>query len=265
MRLDFNIVVIDDDLLDEDQKEEVLEIQVSLERHISSKGFKPNVHSFTGIEDFQKKIPADLENRIDFFLSDNNLGGSEQGVDFYLKLTETKIQDFVLYTRDAKATIVSSLVNKLQSTENPNLFSRFTFVEREGGDWFEQVEDVLDHVLSKREEINNLRGLFAQEMSKVENFLRAEINASSSSSLEKIIDDSHPKIIDLGMKRKLHKQRQRRNGIIHNDEKFCQTEKQWFLSYEEKAAGRLRERKVFENGFCDLRKQLSEVVSEVLK
>lgn len=265
MRLEFNIVVIDDDISDEDEREAVDEIIDFVKKHVEDKGFKPECHPFPSVEVYQEEMPADKSSRVDLFLSDNNLGAGERGIDFYIALTTTGIHDFVLYTRDSQDSIVTALVEKLQASVNPNLFSRFTFVHRESDNsWFESIEDVLDHILSKREEINNLRGVYAQEMSKVENHLRLKIQASSSDSLEILIDNAYTrKKIPIELKRNLHYQRFRRNGIIHNDEEFCETKKKWFVTYEE-YGGRKRIRKIYENDFLRIRNELAEVVTETL-
>lgn len=265
MRLEFNIVVIDDDLSDPDEKEAVDELIDFVESHVAKKGFKPKFHPFSSVEDYLKEMPADTGDRIDLFLSDNNLGSGEQGITFYISLSNTGIHDFVLYTRDSQVSIVTALVEKLQASENPNLFSRFTFVHRESDNsWLESIEDVLDHILSKREEINNLRGLYAQEMSKVENHLRNKLQAGPSASLEALIDKAfETKKIQRDLRKKLHHQRCRRNGIIHNDEKFCDAEKKWFVTYEE-YGGRRRVIKVYEKDFLKIRNELAEVVAEVM-
>ena len=264
MRLEFNIVIIDDDLGDEDDREAVVELIDFVKEHVEGKGFKPECHPFSSVKNYQDNIPPDKGNRIDLFLSDNNLGAGEQGIDFYISLATTGIHDFVLYTRDSQDSIVAALVEKLQASVNPNLFSRFTFVHREfDNSWFESIEDVLDHILSKREEINNLRGVYAQEMSKVENYLRISVRASSSDSLETLIDNAYRMDkITISLKRLLHSQRCRRNGIIHNDEEFCETRKKWFVTYDE--PGRNRTTKIYENDFLNIRNQLAEVVAQVM-
>lgn len=266
MRLEFNIVIVDDDLGDDDGKEAVSELIDFVEAYVVGKGFKPNCKPFSNVEDYQQSLSAGIDSRIDLFLSDNNLGAGEKGVDFYLNLASTGIHDFILYTRDSHSTIVEALIEKLQFSENPNLFSRFTFAHRESDNsWFECVEDVLDHILSKREELNNLRGLYAQEMSKVENYLRSKLQASSSDSLETLIECAFKKkIIELSLKKKLHYQRCRRNGIIHNDEEFCEAEKKWYVTYEEYGY-RDRIKKIYERDFLKIRNELAFVVSQVMK
>lgn len=266
MRLEFNIVVIDDDLLDKDLKEDVDDLMKSVGNHVEARGFNPSFHPFPTVEIYKSEVPAEAKNRVDLFLSDNNLGAGESGIKFYIDLTTMGIHDFVLYTRDPHQTIVNALVGRLNKTGDPNLFSRFTFVHRDTDpSWMEPIEDVIDHILSKREEINNLRGLYAQEMSKVENHLRSTLEAHSSASLETLIDQAYPTKIDINLKRKLHKQRHRRNGILHNDEAFCADTKRWFVIYEEKVRGQYRETKVYENDFLRIRAELSEVVDQAMQ
>lgn len=266
VRLEFNIVVIDDDLLDDDLKEDVHDLIRSVGDHVKSRGFNPSFHSFSTVEDYKSRMTAETKNRVDLFLSDNNLGVGEPGIEFYIDLTTTGIHDFVLYTRDPHRTIVDALVTRLNESEDPNLFSRFTFVHRETDpSWMEPIEEVIDHILSKREEINNLRGLYAQEMSKVENHLRNQLNARSSDSLETLINNAYPNKIDLELRGKLHKQRHRRNGIIHNDEEFCNDTKRWFVIYGEQKRGRIVDTKAYESDFLRIRTELSKVVDQAMR
>ena len=264
MRLEFNIVVIDDDLEDADEKEAVEALIDFVEGHVKGKGFKAIIHSFPTVEKYQDEMTESTKNRIDLFLSDNNLGAGLKGIAFYIGLSTTGIHDFILYTRDSHSSIVNELVKKLQESEDPNLFTSFTFVHRGADDsWWESIEDVLDHVLSKREEINNLRGLYAQEMSKVENHLRKKLQASSGANLETLINNAETKkLIDLELKQKLHSQRHRRNGIIHNDEQFCKVKKKWYVIYEENGN---REKRIHENEFSTIRNHLAEVVKKTMQ
>ena len=95
------------------------------------------------------------------------------GIDLYLTLKGKCICDFVLYTSSKQESIIKKLTEYLKDEQDPNLFSRFTFVSRHNGgkEWHKEIINVINHILTKREEINNLRGLYAQLTAKIQHRL----------------------------------------------------------------------------------------------
>lgn len=241
MRLDFNLVVVDDDWDDPDRSTNIRRLISQVKRVIESKGFKLNTNGYVNVD--EANIAANK--RIDLFLSDNNLGNnpthqdqSKQngGIDFYLQLRNMRVKpylcDFVLYTRSTQDEIVRKLSNELNEKKDPNLFSRFTFVSRNsGGDgWHQPILSLLEHILTKREELNTLRAIYAQITSRIDLQLKTKFSRSADEKFYKTIDNI-PDHFGLD-KNSLHEVRLIRNGLMHNDEEICPHTKQWAIKYE---------------------------------
>jgi hypothetical protein len=240
MRLDFNMVVVDDDFLDEDDRHGVDELIKKLKHKVASKGFELKEQCFPSIEAATAGIQS--QNRVDLFLSDNNLGNNPEhedpnlsngGIEYYLKLKEQEyICDFLLYTRTDKNEIVRKLSDDLNKSKNPNLFSRFTFVNRDETDsWHAEIISLFDHLLTKREELNNLRGLYAQKVSEIDLRLKNNFHRNERDSFKKAINKV-PKIhINKQNKKMLHEVREIRNGLMHCEECFCETRNQFVIRF----------------------------------
>lgn len=244
MRLDFNIVLVDDDKDDQTNRSRgVRRLKQLVENHIRKKGFQPNFI-------FEKSSVPILElndnekKRMDLYLSDNNLSNNSQqnnkneedgGIELYLKLKEIFICDFILYSRSDKSTIVKKLVDDLNSKQNPNLFSRFSFVERHGinDDWIEEILHIIDHVITRREELNNLRGVFAQVMSRVHHSLRDRHSYPDYLDLDEVLKRANKegKMLRADLD-ELMELKSIRNGLLHNDEKICQTTQRRYIEYK---------------------------------
>lgn len=244
MRLYFNVAVIDDDFTDNKRSRSILRLLETLEEHIANKGFNPEFFKYLSMEDcLEDKNSLDEnqhQNRIDLFLSDNNLGGkNEDGIDLYLKLQDTElICDFILYTRSDINEIVKKLSDDLLEKNNPNLFTRFTFVARPGDpsdtSWHDPILKTIDHIITKREEINHLRGLFAQVTAIMHNKLREVLN-NDKLTFEDAIDEAENKgKINKKLKDWLHNQRLRRNSILHNDEAYDPIRQTFTIQCEER-------------------------------
>ena len=66
MRLDFNVVFVDDDFLDEQDREDIDNLIKKLKNKVASKGFTLREHTYHSIEAAsQHKEPL---NRVDLFL-----------------------------------------------------------------------------------------------------------------------------------------------------------------------------------------------------
>lgn len=241
MRLDFNLVVVDDDWDDPDRSVNIRRLINHIKNIVESKGFKLDTKGFVNVNDAH----SDANRRVDLFLSDNNLGNNPShqdnsmqngGIEFYLQLRNMRIQpylcDFVLYTRSTYDEIINKLSVELNSKKDPNLFSRFTFVSRNaGGDgWHQPIFNLLDHILTKREEINTLRAIYAQYVSRMDLFLKRKFNIPASKRLDETID-LIPGTLGVD-KNSLHEVRLIRNGLMHNDEEFCTATQQYRIKYK---------------------------------
>lgn len=236
MRLDFNIVLIDDDKDDSSRNRGVNRLKQLLENHVRKKGFKPFVrfekssHPILDLNDSEKK-------RVDLYLSDNNLSNNSQernineedgGIELYLNLKDLFICEFILYSRSDKSTIIKKLIDDLNEKQNPNLFTRFSFVERNSTneEWINDILRIIDHIITKREELNNLRGIFAQVMSRVHHKMveRYRVPIPESGALADTIkyafDTSRINQADYT---ELLSLKNIRNGLLHNDEFICPT------------------------------------------
>jgi hypothetical protein len=226
MRLDFNVVVVDDDWDDVDSNAGIKDLIQKLETLIKSKGFFPKVFGFSSVSE----AGAAKIHRADLYLSDNNLGDNAThpnpnetngGIEYYLQLKNKYICDFVLYTRSQVVEIVAKLASDLTTKKDPNLFSRFTFVSRDDGNtqWHQSIFALIDHLLTKREELNNLRGLYAQQTSRMDERLKGKY---PSTDPRETLKTRINRIPALAPKRNdLHEVREIRNGLMHNDEVLC--------------------------------------------
>lgn len=241
MRLDFNMVVVDDDFLDEDDRQGIDELIQKLKTKVASKGFELNESCFSTIDDAIKNTKP--QNRVDLFLSDNNLGNnpnhvdeklSNGGIDYYLGLRKQQyICDFVLYTRADKDEIVNKLSEDLNKTRDPNLFTRFTFVNRDETDaWHTKIVNLFDHLLTKREELNNIRGIYAQNVSKIHEYLINKYKLRKNTELQDSIKRIPRNAISPSDRDKLHQIRKVRNGLLHNDEEFCPIKNEYVIRWK---------------------------------
>lgn len=246
MRLDFNIVLVDDDKNDTSNRSRgVMRLKQLVENHIRKKGFKPFIIfesssvPILNLGDSEKK-------RIDLFLSDNNLSNnsheankneSDGGIELYLKLKHNFICDFILYSRSDKSTIVRKLIEDLDKNQNPNLFSRFSFVERNStnDEWINEILLIIDHIVTKREELNNLRGIFAQVISRLHHkmVVRYNIPSPQNKKLADSLDYAHraKKITDNDFA-EFSDLKNIRNGLLHNDEIVCPTRSIRCIEYQ---------------------------------
>lgn len=246
MRLNFNIVIVDDDFEQSNKKKcySINRLKDDIEQYIKNKGFSPEFFRYTNLDSCLNDESLDgnkHRNRIDFYLSDNNLEGKEEGeegekpknkngIDLYLNLKNqigSKILcDFLLYTRSEIGEVVAKLSNTLKEKNDPNLFTRFTFVSRPNEpsdtDWHKPVKAVIDLIITRREEINNFRGLYAQYTSKIHKELQRTHHLDPNLSFCKIINSvCQTGDMNEDIFQSLHRIRMIRNSLMHEDEKLC--------------------------------------------
>lgn len=270
MRLDFNLVVVDDDWDDVDKKIHVSSLINEIKTKVESKGFdlKENCYS-TAAEAFNN-----AHRRVDLYLSDNNLGDNpnhedqkkeNEGIDHYLNLRKQRyLCDFVLYTKSGWEEIVNKLANDLTKNKRPDLFSRFTFVSKEDGNnhWHAPILDLLDHILTKREELNNLRGLYAQQVSKMDEYLKVKYPATVELKLKKTIDFIPSTVIDSQNRKMLHEVREIRNGLMHKEEEMCTLKNQYVVRFT--GDNQITPYEVYENELQKHREKLNNACSLVM-
>lgn len=275
MRLDFNILLIDDEIEKRTAKKEFGQLKDAISAQIQAKGFETNFEELKSIDNLDLKSRQGTPKRVDLVISDNNLGSKKtdgpindnrndnDGINFYLSLKDKLICDFVLYTKSTKKEVINKLSNELLTTGDPNLFSRFTFTSKQSDNWHQPILDLISHILSKREEINNLRGLYAQITAKMHNHFKEILNKQNKRfDLDQCIDLAwERKKIGSDLKKYLHRQRLIRNGLLHNNEEFCEIKKEYRIKYEydDKVCY------LYENEFDAERKKLINVYNQVLQ
>ncbi|WP_333665336.1 hypothetical protein [Acinetobacter guillouiae] len=240
MRLDFRVVIVDDELDDPDNSRSILEYKRIIEDRLVLKGFIPNVETYKSADEVNS-LAESKKRRIDLYISDNNLGenGSDQeikeGIDLYFHLKENFQCDFLLYTRSNKDSIIQKLIEDLTSKKDPNLFTKFSFVSRASkNEWHAFTYELLNHIVKRREEINNLRGLFAEKISRLQNHLKnqngynEEVDVDFSVILQESLKNG---IIDLNKWQRLTKLRIIRNALLHNDEVYDELSDKYKIKY----------------------------------
>lgn len=287
MRLEFNYVIIDDDFSDDDDRSNIDSLIEKINKRLESKGFIPIHHTFVSKsafeqarQDSQSTTEPIINKRIDLYLSDNNLGNSggqpdnnehaHDGIEIYINLKQNFTCDFVLYTRSNATEIINKMVTFLQYYKNPDLFSRFNFIARGNNeDWHNKVLEIIDFIITKREEMNILRGLFAEKISSIDKHLKGILgnpNETFKQTLDKIASKgyfSRSKITNI--ETRLNNLRQVRNALLHNDEEFdtaCKEYKIAYTYYEND--GSSRKEYIYESKCEEHRKDLLEVYKEVM-
>ncbi|WP_312586437.1 hypothetical protein [Acinetobacter sp.] len=275
MRSTFNIVIVDDLFADEDDRGELDNYINNLKQIITNKGFHPEFKEYDSSSTVLTDINDQERKRIDLYISDNNLGDEVEGVDFYLKLRQGFICDFILYTQSGVDNIISKLKQDLEENKDPNLFSRFTFVSRQNNSiWKAKSQEIINHIISKREEFNNLRGLFAQSTSKIHSHLASKaLSSNEEKRFSSTIEIAYEKnIIDEDCRKKLHEIRLIRNALMHEDEIKCDVTKKYYIKYK---TPRFFRNRVYEDGsieilyedsnFTQLRQRIKNLESKILR
>lgn len=280
MRLDFNYVVIDDDLEDIDDREDVANLINKIDDKLRNKGFLPECYMYASKKEFTDDLSRNklTTNRIDLYLSDNNLGddsddndNDNDGIEIYLELKKEFICDFALYTRSDTSEIVAKMAKYLIDKNYPGLFSRFTFIPRiESNDqWHKDVLELLDHILTKREEMNNLRGLFAEKIAKIDLHLKTILQRSLDEKFRVTISNI-PKNYFSNKEvswKYLDDLRQMRNALLHADEIYDPVKKEFTITYiiEDNKGKRTKSKNIIYESECSkYRTQLNQVCEEVL-
>lgn len=142
---------------------------------ISNKGYSVNITQVNNLSD-AKDLVASPERRVDFFISDYNLGGNETGLDYLLEIRRQDMykQFFILYSKNEYNEIRSGVIDKLQEN-NIELFCNFTFLSLSSSNTTMIESDfakAIDISLSRWDELNAIRGLYMCEHAELELSLR---------------------------------------------------------------------------------------------
>lgn len=289
MRLEFNYIMIDDDLGSSRNKRRAQKIQDKINQKIEEKGFIPKCHSYISFEDFSTQENQDTlkkdRHRFDLYLSDNNLGNSSNdidnnkhandGIQIYLDLHKKFPCNFVLYSGATQDEIINKLITHLKENKDAGLFSHFTFVSRSSDDneaWIDKITDVIEMIISKREEINTFRGLYAQLTSKIHLKIKNILALRGDHSFNDCIEELEKKLQDYNNIEQtdiniLHKIRYIRNGLMHNDEQFCEQSDSYFIEYKYKqvTSSSISIEKIYIKDFDNYRKELRAIYDKIMK
>ncbi|MBN6533573.1 hypothetical protein RMB13_14360 [Acinetobacter sp. V102_4] len=278
MRLDFNVILVDDEVDDPDNRRSIFEYKRVVEDRLKLKGFNPLIEVFSN-PDSVASLPLSKKRRIDLYISDNNLGENEheikEGIDLYLTLKKQFQCDFLLYTRSNKQSIIQKLIKDLSDEQDPNLFTKFSFVSRSNSnEWHSFTFELINRIVKIREEFNNLRGLFAAKISKIQIYLKSlhGFNEEDNIDLIDILKISHEKqYITLNQWQRLTKLRYLRNALLHNDEVYDGESDCYKLEYKEPSFSNgtnftLNSKWLIESttNYTDLRRQLDLIEREIL-
>lgn len=275
MRSDFNIVIVDDLFDDEDDRGVLDKFINYIKSTVANRGFVAQVNEFSSATAVLTGMDLNLRKRIDLYISDNNLeDGENEGIDFYLNLKRDFICDFILYTQSGVDGIINKIKEDLDVHKDPSLFSRFTFVSRQNDAiWKSKSDDVVKHIITQREQFNNLRGLFAQSTSKMHTHLAGVVfNSGEEARFQTTIEKAFQQhYIDQDCRKKLHEIRLIRNALMHEDEQRCPDTFRYFIEYSTPVfiGNRVNESttklKLFETDqFHLLRQRLKTLESQIL-
>lgn len=279
MRLDFDYIIVDDDLKRSRTRRRVEKIQRIIDDKIRSKGLNPKPKLFESLDKFYEDEVNLDKNRYDLYLSDNNLGNSGQvtqwdhtndGIQLYLDLHSRFPCDFILYTGSTQDEIINTLINHLNLTKDPGLFSRFTFISRSSDpndNWHGHIEKIVDLIVSSREEMNTMRGLYAQLTSQIHHYINEEFGTDLrfSQAIKYLNTNISRYNLTRADIRQLHDIRRIRNGLMHNDEKKCtQSPHTYYLVYYEDDANTI-EKRIYIGDFDTVRKNLKDIYEKIRK
>ncbi|GHU41818.1 hypothetical protein FACS1894193_06240 [Bacilli bacterium] len=142
---------------------------------IEAKGYLANIKPFVTLSE-AKEVLQNPEKRVDFFISDFNLGSDETGLDYLLEIRQKEMykQFFILYSKNEYDEIKSNVIEKLQGNRI-DLFCNFTFISLADGTTELIKQDfckAIDISLSRWDELNAIRGIYMSANAEFESELK---------------------------------------------------------------------------------------------
>lgn len=188
MRRDISIIWLEDEM--EDAFHDYLKI---VQKAIEDKGYqllRDNCHLCESIGD-ARKILDDTSKRIDFFISDFNLGeeyenGIDNGIEFLndVRSREKYKQFFILYSKNYDE-IKETVITKINEEDNLGLLNN-TMIINLSSPSDEVIErefqKAIEISLSKWDELNALRGEYMSENAEIEYELKKILNVDLTDS-----------------------------------------------------------------------------------
>lgn len=174
MRRDISIIWLEDEM--EDAFHDYLKI---VEKAIEDKGYQlltDNCHLCESIGD-ARKVLDDSSKRIDFFISDFNLGeeyanGIDNGIDFLsdVRSRENYKQFFILYSKNYDE-IKETVITKINKEDNLGLLNNTMIINLSSPSdevIKREFQKAIEISLSKWDELNALRGEYMSENAEIE-------------------------------------------------------------------------------------------------
>ena len=188
MRRDISIIWLEDEM--EDAFQDYLKI---VKKAIEDKGYQllgDNCHLCESIGD-ARKVLDDSSKRIDFFISDFNLGeeyenGIDNGIEFLndVRSREKYKQFFILYSKNYDE-IKETVITKINEEDNLGLLNN-TMIINLSSPSDEVIErefqKAIEISLSKWDELNALRGEYMSENAEIEYELKKILNVDLTDS-----------------------------------------------------------------------------------
>ena len=188
MRRDISIIWLEDEM--EDAFHDYLKI---VKKAIEDKGYQllgDNCHLCESIGD-DRKVLDDSSKRIDFFISDFNLGeeyenGIDNGIEFLndVRSREKYKQFFILYSKNYDE-IKETVITKINEEDNLGLLNN-TMIINLSSPSDEVIErefqKAIEISLSKWDELNALRGEYMSENAEIEYELKKILNVDLTDS-----------------------------------------------------------------------------------
>lgn len=174
MRRTVEVIWLEDRLGDRGHERRLKFVKSAIEK----KGYESNIEQVSNLEE-AKKILSSKNRRVDFFISDYNLGDNETGLEYLIEVRNQGLfkQFFVLYSNNDYDQIREDIIVKLRETRI-ELFSNFTFISLASSVTVEQdFGSAVKISLSRWDELNAIRGLYMCEHAELEWLLREKFDA----------------------------------------------------------------------------------------
>ena len=235
MRRDISIIWLEDEM--EDAFHDYLKI---VEKAIEDKGYQlltDNCHLCESIGD-ARKVLDDSSKRIDFFISDFNLGeeyanGIDNGIDFLsdVRSRENYKQFFILYSKNYDE-IKETVITKINKEDNLGLLNNTMIINLSSPSdevIKREFQKAIEISLSKWDELNALRGEYMSENAEIEYELKKILKVDLADSrnyrsLYRDFKNNHLSERDKTLNKSLlddwMRMIDKRNSLAHSKEEF---------------------------------------------
>lgn len=228
MRSEVKIVWVEDD---QDRGHERRKKDVT--NKIKLKGYKPDIKEFRTIDTAIEYINTPC-NRVDFFISDYDLGVSDNsmvktGLDYLVNLRESAQykQFFILYSKNEESFIQEQVIKKMNNN-GIAILNNFMFISIHSSATIPSIknnfEKAIDISLSKWDELNALRGEYMLENAELEQKLKVYLNIEEQDICEygqminkffDVLKKNYYRDFDQSLNKKWLKMKDTRNALAH--------------------------------------------------